>query len=268
MSGSEQMPPHWDKIEDININGTRNILNACYQNRVRGLVYTSTYNVVFGGQVIRNGDESLPYIPLHRHVDHYSRTKSIAEQLVLTSNGRGELQTCALRLAGVIGRGETRHIPRIVKAIRNGWVRFDYYDQYGGIVDFVGIENVVQSHVKSALKLCSGSNNVAGQAYFISDGRPVNNLEYFRPLIEGLGRPFPRFKIPLWIMYLVVVFVDFVHGLLYRFNVDFTPILTHAELYKTSVTHHFSIAKAEKDFSYKPVRYDVADIAKVYKIEN
>ena len=30
------------------------------------LVYTSTYNVVFGGQVIRNGDESLPYLPLDK----------------------------------------------------------------------------------------------------------------------------------------------------------------------------------------------------------
>ena len=30
------------------------------------LVYTSTYNVVFGGQVIRNGNESLPYLPLYK----------------------------------------------------------------------------------------------------------------------------------------------------------------------------------------------------------
>ena len=30
------------------------------------LVYTSTYNVVFGGQIIQNGDESLPYLPLDK----------------------------------------------------------------------------------------------------------------------------------------------------------------------------------------------------------
>ena len=30
------------------------------------LVYTSTYNVVFGGQEIKNGDESLPYLPLDK----------------------------------------------------------------------------------------------------------------------------------------------------------------------------------------------------------
>lgn len=29
-------------------------------------MYTSTYNVVFGGQEIPNGDETLPYFPLHK----------------------------------------------------------------------------------------------------------------------------------------------------------------------------------------------------------
>ena len=30
------------------------------------LVYTSTYDVVFRGQEIRNGDQSLPYLPLDK----------------------------------------------------------------------------------------------------------------------------------------------------------------------------------------------------------
>ena len=27
-------------------------------------LYTSTYNVIFGGQEIKDGDDSLPYLPL------------------------------------------------------------------------------------------------------------------------------------------------------------------------------------------------------------
>lgn len=34
---------------------------ACKTNNVQALVFTSTVNVVFGGQRIENGDESLPY---------------------------------------------------------------------------------------------------------------------------------------------------------------------------------------------------------------
>ena len=57
-----------------------------------------------------------------KHADHYSRTKAIAEMKVLSANNspvesEGDtriLRSCALRLAGVYGPGEERHLPRIV----------------------------------------------------------------------------------------------------------------------------------------------------------
>ena len=254
MSGREQMPPYFDKVEEVNVLGTKNVIEACASNNCRGLVYTSTYNVVFGGNPILGGDESLPYFPLHRHVDHYSRTKSIAEQLVLTSNGRGNLQTCALRLAGVIGRGESRHLPRVLSAIQKGLVRFNYYDSYGGLVDFIGLDNVVQGHVKAALKLANPLRQVpgiGGQPFFLSDGHPIKNLEYFKPIMDFYGRPYPTLRLPMWFMYVLVFLVHFFYGLVYRF-VDFTPFLTPAELYKTGVTHHFSVQKARKELDYQP----------------
>ena len=57
-----------------------------------------------------------------QHPDNYSRTKSLAEMAVLGANGRkvksgGKLNTCALRLAGVYGPGEQRHLPRIVVSV-------------------------------------------------------------------------------------------------------------------------------------------------------
>ena len=61
-------------------------------------------------------------LPL-QHVDHYSRTKSVAEQEVMVANGREvkggnlHLKTCALRCAGIYGEGEQRHLPRIVVLI-------------------------------------------------------------------------------------------------------------------------------------------------------
>lgn len=41
---------------------------ACVRCGCTRLVYTSTYNVVFGGQEIRNADESIPYLPLDKVV--------------------------------------------------------------------------------------------------------------------------------------------------------------------------------------------------------
>jgi len=54
------------KIENINVLGTKHLIEACRKFNIANLVYTSTYNVVFGGQIIRNGDETLPYLPLDK----------------------------------------------------------------------------------------------------------------------------------------------------------------------------------------------------------
>lgn len=47
-------------IEEVIVGDTDNTLQSCRRRRVPRLVYSSTFNVVFRGQVIRNGDESLP----------------------------------------------------------------------------------------------------------------------------------------------------------------------------------------------------------------
>ncbi len=66
-------------------------------------VYTSTVNVVYAGQEILDGCElSLPYLDLGQHTDHYSKTKQIAEEMVLTANAHKNengslLHTAALR---------------------------------------------------------------------------------------------------------------------------------------------------------------------------
>jgi len=42
------------------------LLIACRSAGVCRLIYTSTYNVVFGGQEIQDGDETLPYLSLDK----------------------------------------------------------------------------------------------------------------------------------------------------------------------------------------------------------
>lgn len=76
------------KIDKVNIDGTRLILDVCLKFGIKRLVYLSTNNVVFRRKEIVNGDESsLPYLPLDDYTDPYARSKAIAEQLVLKYNG-------------------------------------------------------------------------------------------------------------------------------------------------------------------------------------
>lgn len=76
------------RIEEVNVEGTRNVLETCVKKGITRLVYLSSNGVVFGGKEIENGDETLPYLASNQYVGPYDRTKSIAEQLVLNNNGR------------------------------------------------------------------------------------------------------------------------------------------------------------------------------------
>lgn len=268
MSGREQLNRHL--IEAVNVQGTQNVLKACIELGVPRLVYTSTFNVVFGGQVIENGDESLPYLPLHLHPDHYSRTKSLAEMAVIKANGTalrgspGELRTCALRPAGIYGPGEQRHLPRIVGYIERGIFRF-VYGNPSSLVEFVHVDNLVSAHELAAEALTAAKQHrSAGQAYFISDGRPVNNFEFFRPLVEGLGYHFPSVRLPISLVYFFAFLTEMIHhliGPLYNFQ----PLLTRTEVYKTGVTHYFSMAKAKVELGYDPQEYNLDEVVEWFR---
>ncbi|XP_072320572.1 short-chain dehydrogenase/reductase family 42E member 1 [Eucyclogobius newberryi] len=268
MSGREQL--NWQLIEAVNIQGTENILKACSEHGVSRLVYTSTFNVVFGGQEIVNGDESLPYLPLHLHPDHYSRTKSLAEMAVLKANGTvlpddsGVLRTCALRPAGIYGPGEQRHLPRIVSYIEKGIFRF-VYGKPTSLVEFVHVDNLVSAHILAAEALTAEKHHLsAGKAYFISDGQPVNNFEFFRPLVEGLGYSFPKVRLPVTLIYYIAFLLEILHYVIGPFY-NFQPLLTRTEVYKTGVTHYFSMAKAMSELGYKPQKYDLDEVVSWFK---
>lgn len=268
MSGREQL--NKQLIEAVNIQGTQNVLKACIVHGVSRLVYTSTFNVVFGGQVIENGDESLPYLPLHLHPDHYSRTKSLAEMAVLKANGTalhngsGVLRTCALRPAGIYGPGEQRHLPRIVSYIEKGIFRF-VYGKPTSLVEFVHVDNLVSAHILAAEALMAEKlHRSAGQAYFISDGQPVNNFEFFRPLVEGLGYSFPKLRLPITLIYYIAFLTEMIHFVIGRFY-NFQPLLTRTEVYKTGVTHYFSMAKAMSELGYEPQKYNLDEVVQWFK---
>jgi len=149
MSGSSMLS---NKCKSVNVDGTKALLDLCLKYEVEHFIYTSSYNVVFGGKDIHNGDESLDYYPIKLHTDQYSATKSIAEALVLSYNGRKHhttnsnsltnksLMTASIRPAAIYGINEKRHLPRIVSHIDHGLFIFRIGD---AIVDWVHIDNLV-----------------------------------------------------------------------------------------------------------------------------
>ncbi|KAM9843330.1 putative short-chain dehydrogenase/reductase family 42E member 2 [Aulostomus maculatus] len=267
MSGPEQLKK--EQVESVNVEGTNNVINACKERSVPRLVYTSTINVVFAGEPIEDGDEtSVPYVPPDAHIDHYSRTKAIAEQMVLSANGcslkgGGLLRTCVLRPCGIYGPEERRHLHRVMVNVERRFFSFRFGDPQARM-NWVHVDNLVLAHTLAAEALTLKRSCIAsGQVYFINDGVSVNLFEWLTPLFERLGHSRPLISLPASLIYSAAILVEYLHVVL-RPVVDVPLLFTRSEVRTIAVSHTFKIDKARRELSYCPKPYSLADSVEQY----
>ncbi|KAI4896398.1 hypothetical protein NFI96_017128 [Prochilodus magdalenae] len=233
MSGPEQLRK--ELVESVNVGGTNNVINVCCERGISRLIYTSTVNVAFAGRPIEDGDEdSVPCVPLHQHIDHYSRTKAIADRMVLAANGRslkggGLLRTCSLRPSGIYGPEERRHLHRVMVNVERRLFSFSFGDP-NARMNWVHVDNLVMAHLLAAEGLTPEKGCVAnGQAYFINDGESVNVFEWLTPLFERLGYSRPLIRLPVSLVYSAAVLMERLHVAL-RPIVEIPLLLTRNEV--------------------------------------
>ncbi len=233
----------WDDYYKINVIGTENVIAACLAANVKNLVYTSTPSVVFNGKDIENGDESLHYGK--KGLCHYAKTKIIAEQKVIAANGE-QLKTCAIRPHLIWGPGDPHLIPRLLKRGRMGELK--KVGNCRNLVDISYVENVATAHVLAANNL-ETSATAAGEAYFISQGEPVNLWDWVDELF-GLFKVEPiRKKVPYVVAYLGGAFLEALYGLL---SIQNEPKMTRFLAEQLAKSHYFSIEKARDELGYEP----------------
>lgn len=112
----------------------------------------------------------------------------------------------------------------------------------------LAIEKISVIETKPGLK----ARAPAGQCYCISDGTPIDNFEFLKPLCEARIRLFPTFNIPLEIMLSIAFVLEVVHFALCSIGIPNSPFLTRSEVHKVGVTHFFSMDKARSELGYKP----------------
>eukprot|EP00698_Gefionella_okellyi_P008879 TRINITY_DN2227_c0_g1_i4.p2 TRINITY_DN2227_c0_g1~~TRINITY_DN2227_c0_g1_i4.p2 ORF type:complete len:224 (-),score=35.01 TRINITY_DN2227_c0_g1_i4:406-1077(-) len=176
--------------------------------------------------------------------------------MILKANGApltggGYLQTASIRPCGIYGEGEERHQPRIIKTMHQRLFAFTIGDA-AAKVDWVHGENLAHGHICCAQALQNRNEQAAGQAFFITDGNPINNFEFLRPLCQGLGFTYPRIRLPVWFMWMLATLLEWTHAVFSRV-VSFTPFLTRAEVVQVGVEHYWSIEKARRVLNYAPI---------------
>ena len=232
----------WESFYGPNVIGTRNVLSACRKWQVKRLVYTSTPSVVFNGDSIRGGDESLPYGK--NWLCHYAETKALAEQEALAANSE-KLQVVALRPHLIFGPGDPHLLPRVIESVKAGRLRIVGDGSAKVDVSYVG--NVADAHLDAFDALERGKG--AGQAYFISQGEPVDLWPWLNSILEGLGQPPLTQKIPLPLAYGIGALCEGAWNVLRR-RTD--PPITRFVAVELAKDHYFDIRKAQHVLGYRP----------------
>jgi nucleoside-diphosphate-sugar epimerase len=233
----------WEHYYGINVVGTQNIIAGCREHRVPRLVYTSSPSVTFDGRAQENIDERAPYA--QRWLCHYAHTKALAEQAILAANDPA-LRTCALRPHLIWGPRDRHLIPRLIARARAGGLR--RVGDGTNRVDMVFVENAAAAHLQAADALRPGSP-VAGRAYFISQGEPVNCWAWIDDLLSLVGLPPVKRAISLKAAWRVGGVLEAVYRAL---GISSEPRMTRFLAAQLGTSHYFDISRARNDFRYAP----------------
>lgn len=234
----------WKHYYGINTLGTRHVIEGCLAQGVGRLVYTSSPSVTFAGTDQCGIDESAPYPG--RWLCHYPHTKALAEQEVLAANGSCGLLTCALRPHLIWGPRDQHLIPRLLARARSGRLR--RVGDGGNLIDMIYVENAAAAHLQAAEALQPGSP-AAGQAYFISQGEPVNCWQWINQILALAELPPVTRAISTHVAWQVGAAAEAIYRL---FRLHREPPMTRFLAAQLGMSHYFDISRARRDFGYDP----------------
>ncbi|NLF68003.1 MAG: NAD-dependent epimerase/dehydratase family protein [Candidatus Anammoximicrobium sp.] len=234
----------WSHYYGINTQATENVIAGCRRHGVRKLVFTSSPSVTFDGGDQIGVDESVPYP--ERWLCHYPHTKALAEQQVLRANGQEGLSTCALRPHLIWGPRDRHLIPRLLQRARCGQLR--RVGDGTNLIDMVYVENAAQAHWQAADALEPGSP-VAGRAYFITQGQPVNCWQWIDEILTLANLP----PVSKAISFAAAWRLGAIFEATYRIcRIPSEPRMTRFLAAQLARHHYFDIRRAEADFGYSP----------------
>jgi nucleoside-diphosphate-sugar epimerase len=233
------------EFDRINLEGTRQLLTLAKKHAIGIFVHTSTPSVVFEGGDLQGADETLP-LARHHH-SHYTRTKALAETLVLEANC-AELKTCALRPHLVWGPGDRHILPRLVSRRRSG--RLMRVGDGQNIVDVTHVREAARSHVVAALALINDPDRAAGRAYFISQGQPVKLWWMIDQMLVAAGEK----PVQGAVSRKTAVRIGAILETLFRvFGLTSEPPMTRWIAEELATSHWFSIHQAKDRLGYEPI---------------
>ncbi|MEA5051208.1 MAG: NAD-dependent epimerase/dehydratase family protein [Oscillospiraceae bacterium] len=233
------------RVWDVNVGGTRNIVSLCEEYGAAKLVYVSSVHAISeppDGGLIRETDRFTD-VPL---VGLYAQTKAAATASVLEAAKRG-LDASVVHPSGIIGPYDYGHghmtqlvldyvQGRLTAAIRGGYDFTDVRDVAAGII-----------------ACCDKGRR--GECYILSN-RYVSVNEMLDTVHELTGTKKIAVYLPIWFVKLVAPVCETYYKLRHQ-----TPLFTAYSIYTLGSDSNFSHEKADRELGYttRPLRDSLSD---------
>ena len=214
-----------EKTHRVNVGGTKNLMEACGDKKIKALIFTSSIDV-YGdtkGERVDEDSPTAPYTP-------YSRAKLTAENDLLDEYDNTGFPVIVLRLASVYGPGSpTLH----EEGIKEG--RFPILGAGNNWMNFIQIEDLLSILGQTYQK------GKAGEIYIVSDDEPVTYKDFYGYIADKLGVSPPRHKSAALVKLMVSVFkrLERLTGV--------PPIITHNSIKILLSSRRSSNLKLKKD---------------------
>ena len=224
------------RIWDVNLEGTRNIMDLAKLNNIERIIYVSTVHAIkeTEGIIEETNDFSKDYV-----VGQYAKTKAEATKLVLDYCKQG-LNASVVHPSGIIGPGDSNnnnHSVLTIKAMNMGKIPCGIKGGY----DFVDVRDIVDGILKCEEK------GLKGECYILS-GEYISVIDLLNIIRKHNNKKETRIEIPYSLVKMIAPFAE-------RLSILFNnkhPLLTPYSLFVLNTNSKFSHKKASNQFNYQP----------------
>jgi nucleoside-diphosphate-sugar epimerase len=228
------------QYRDINVGGTRNLLEASLEHGVERFLYCSTCGV-HGDVKSPPADEDAPIAP----ADTYQLTKWEGEIAAREFLERG-LWVSIVRPTAIYGPGDPERFLMLFRRVARG--RFTFLGPGTACYHPVYIDNLVDGII-----LATETDAARGRTYLIADERSLPIEDLVLEIARVLGREVEIRHLPFWPAYAVAAAVELACK---PFPVE--PPIFRRRLDWFRQNRAFDIGRAKRELGYAP-RVGLAD---------
>lgn len=226
----------WPKMRAINVEGTRNVVNACLEQGVQRLVHFSSVHALKSEPMSSAVDESRPLVEKGDALP-YDLSKAMSELEIQRGLELG-LDAIIINPTGIIGPHDPKpsHFGAVLLALATSKLPA----LIAGGFDWVDARDVCQGAMRAEAEAPSGSK-------YLLSGHWISIEQIAKHVEEICGVPRPRFVAPMWLARLGIPFAPIV----FRLGAN-RSLYSHASLQALRANPDVSHAKATRELGYQP----------------